>query len=184
MKWICILPIGDIERGVLLAISKVVEETFGRSARLLDKQEEPDFAYDPKRKQYLSIPILKKILECIDEDAEKILGIVNVDIFVPVLRFIFGQAQLDGRAAVVSLARLRQEFYSLPEDRSLLILRAGKEAVHELGHTYGLIHCKNPNCVMHYSNSLREVDTKPSHFCVACLSQLTEKIARMGSDYE
>jgi archaemetzincin len=176
MKWICVLPIGDIDRDLLEAVCGVIRHAFGRRTRTLDKQADPGFAYDSSREQYLSLSILKKILECIDEEAEKILGVVDVDIFVPVLRFVFGQAQLDGRAALVSVSRLKQEFYGLPEDRELLLLRARKEAVHELGHTYGLVHCKNTKCVMHYSNSLREVDSRPLDFCPGCSALLSEKM--------
>jgi archaemetzincin len=167
---------GQIDSPVLREVSSVVGETFRRQVRILDRAEEPDYAMDPVRGQWLSISILKRILEHADEGTEKILGIVNVDIFVPVLRFLFGQAQLSGKAALISLCRLRQEFYELPEDRELLVARARKEAVHELGHAYALVHCRNPKCVMHYSNSLREVDARPLQFCGSCLDLLNDKL--------
>jgi archaemetzincin len=97
---------------------------------------------------------------------EKVLGIVDLDLYVPELNFVFGEASQ--RAAVISLARLRQEFYNLPQDQSLFHKRALTEAVHELGHTYGLGHCGNPLCVMFFSNSLIDTDRKGSKFCPKC----------------
>lgn len=175
MKWICILPIGDIDQRLLEELSGTIRQTFSRQTRILETRERPHFAFDAERNQYLSIPVLSRILQCAGEEAEKIVGVTDVDLFVPVLRFVFGQAQLHGKAALVSIARLRQEFYSLPANNSLLSIRTRKEAVHELGHTYGLIHCRDPMCVMHYSNSIREVDARPLGFCTGCAAVLREK---------
>jgi archaemetzincin len=101
---------------------------------------------------------------------EKILGIVDYDLYVPELNFVLGEASQ--RTAVISLTRLRQEFYNLPQNRSLFQKRALIEAVHELGHTYGLGHCGNPLCVMFFSNSLIDTDRKGSEFCPKCGSKL------------
>jgi len=101
---------------------------------------------------------------------EKILGIVDHDLFIPELNFVFGEASQ--KAAVISLTRLRQTFYQLPEDRTLFHQRVLTEAIHELGHTYGLGHCKNSRCVMFFSNSLMDTDRKGSEFCPPCQSKL------------
>jgi len=98
------------------------------------------------------------------------LGIVNHDLYVPELNFVFGEASW--KAAAISLTRLRQEFYHLPENRSLFHQRILTEAVHELGHTYGLGHCENPRCVMFFSNSLMDTDRKGPAFCARCKSKL------------
>jgi len=94
-----------------------------------------------------------------------------VDLFVPVLTYVFGEAQLDGKAAVVSTFRLREEFFGLDADPKLERTRLLKEAIHELGHTFGLIHCRNYDCVMHSSTSVEEVDLKPTDFCEDCRKQ-------------
>ncbi len=102
----------------------------------------------------------------------KILGITDHDLFVPGMNFVFGEAQLQGRAAIVSTHRLREEFYGLPPDPRLMFERTLKEALHELGHTYGLMHCPTPGCVMHASAGVGAVDLKKSRFCTNCQALL------------
>jgi archaemetzincin len=89
-------------------------------------------------------------------------------LFIPIFTFVFGEAQLGGRAALVSVRRLRQEFYGLAPDKAMLYARAEKEVLHELGHTLGLVHCRSFECVMRFSNSIEEVDLKSSDFCESC----------------
>ena len=102
------------------------------------------------------------------------LGVTEVDLFIPMLSYIFGQAQLGGRAAIISTARLRQEFYDLPADGAILVERARKEALHELGHTFGLVHCEDRGCAMSLSTNIRQVDLKNPSYCGACRALLRE----------
>jgi archaemetzincin len=94
--------------------------------------------------------------------------VVSADLYIPILTFVFGEAQLKGSCAVVSLHRLRQEFYGLPADPQLLTSRLIKEAVHELGHTLGIPHCEDYGCVMAPSHAVEWIDLKNSGFCEAC----------------
>ena len=127
--------------------------------------ERPKEAWDARRGQYESGRILKW-LEARHVDASKVLGLTDVDLFIPILTFVFGEAQLGGRAAVVSTARL------VPGDglrgERLLAERLRKEALHELGHAYGLVHCGHPACVMGRSPGVAEIDAKGSSFCTDC----------------
>jgi len=93
---------------------------------------------------------------------------------VPMLTFVFGQAQLGGRVAIVSLARLRQEFYGLPADPILVRERAVKEALHEMGHAFGLVHCVDPLCAMSLSTQVEQVDAKLPDVCPSCRTLLRE----------
>jgi archaemetzincin len=100
------------------------------------------------------------------------LGITGADLYAPGLNFVFAIADIEGRRAVISLARLRPQFYGSPPDDALFLQRAVKEAVHELGHTCGLGHCRNPRCVMFFSNTLHDNDVKGPGFCTACRDKL------------
>jgi archaemetzincin len=168
---IILVPVGEIGRNVLDWLKNDLTKVFNRQVVTGSGMPEPDDAYNHKRKQYLSTVILKAIVEQKEYvPYEKILGIVDHDLFVPELNFVFGQAS--SKAAVISLTRLRQTFYHLPEDQNLFHQRVLTEAIHELGHTYGLGHCENPRCVMFFSNSLMDTDRKGSEFCPRCKSKL------------
>ena len=108
------------------------------------------------------------------ESGDKCLGIVDVDLYAPGLNFVFGEADISSGVAIISLHRLRQERYGLPKDERLFQDRAIKEAVHELGHTFYLSHCKDVKCVMHFSNSLADTDIKGASFCHKCQQRLKE----------
>lgn len=124
--------------------------------------------YDAKRGQFHSTSILKELLKRFPSDGLKALLVVEVDLFIPILTFVFGEAQLGGKVGIVSTARLRQQFYQLPQDKGLLIRRLLKEVKHELGHTFGLLHCEDNRCVMSVAHNVLGVDAKGLEFCRAC----------------
>ena len=130
-----------------------------------------DFAFDSRRGQYHSTRIIEKILESAPADGGKRLALVDRDLFIPILTFVFGEAQLGGAGAVVSSARLRNEFHGRPPDLIALRERLLKELVHELGHTFGLRHCAAADCVMFSSHDLEDTDAKEHRFCSACLDR-------------
>ena len=117
-------------------------------------------------------PVLEMLARMCPADALKLLAVTGRDLFIPVLTFVFGQAQLGGRVAVVSLARLRQEFYGLAPNREILLERAVKEALHETGHTFGLVHCADRSCAMSLATNVRQIDVKQAAFCASCAAQL------------
>jgi archaemetzincin len=131
-----------------------------------------DFAYDPARNQYASIAVLEMLIRECPKDAHKLLAITERDLFIPVLTFVYGQAQLGGRVGAVSLARLRQQFYGLPPDRGVLLDRALKEILHESGHLYGLVHCADRGCAMSLSTGIRQIDQKQASYCAPCAARL------------
>ena len=128
----------------------------------------PDHSFEAERNQYHSTKILKELVRGAPPDSLKVLGVIEKDLCIPILTFVYGEAQLNGIGALVSLARLRQEFYGLPPDHALLRARAIKEAVHEIGHTFGLTHCADHACPMSLSNHVRQVDTKGAALCSRC----------------
>jgi archaemetzincin len=168
---IVLVAVGKINQEVMEWLKKELNKVFNKRVSIGDGMNEPDYAFNKERKQYLSTAILTAILEHKGYTLyEKILGIVDHDLYVPQLNFVFGEAS--GRAAVISFTRLRQSFYKLSEDQELFHRRILTEAVHELGHTFGLGHCGNPRCVMFFSNSLMDTDRKGSEFCQKCRSHL------------
>ena len=135
-----------------------------------------DFAYDSRRNQYGSIAVLEMVSRACPEDGLRLVGVTERDLYIPVLTFVFGHAQLGGRAAAVSLARLRQEFYGLEPNREIFLDRARKEALHEAGHTFGLVHCADRGCAMSLSTRVQQIDQKRAAFCPACARQFLQGV--------
>jgi archaemetzincin len=149
---IVLVAVGEIDRNVMDWLRNDLSGVFSRQVLVGKEMPAPVYAYNKGRNQYLSTAILNAVMEQKEFlPYEKIVGIVDHDLFVPGLNFVFGETTRKG--AVISLIRLRQAFYHLPEDQSLFYRRVLTEAVHELGHTYGLGHCGNPRCMMFFSNS-------------------------------
>ena len=136
--------------------------------------ERPRDAYDPKRKQHLSGKMLRFLLET-GPDGGKVLGITDRDLFIPILTYVYGEAQLGGKAAVVSTARLWEDVDVIGP--RLFAERLVKEAIHELGHAFGLVHCATPMCVMTRSSGIRDVDEKSHELCPECRERLGERSA-------
>jgi archaemetzincin len=140
-----------------------LERAFAMPIVIWRGEERPDGAYDPRRKQWSSTRILSWLVRSGTEG--RVLGLTDQDLFIPILTFVFGEAQVGGRAAVVSTARLGEPGF--PDER-VVLERLAKESVHEVGHMLGLLHCGTPGCVMARSASVRDVDHKRSELCPAC----------------
>jgi archaemetzincin len=174
-KKICIIPVGSIDKHILYCTQKELEKRFNVQVCIGKELEDPNYAYRKTRRQYHSTRILKHIHNLKLSGYDRILGIADVDLFVPELTFVFGEADIRKKVALISLTRLRQEFYSLPEDIALFNKRVIIEAVHELGHTYGLRHCTNRNCVMFFSSTLADTDYKGPTLCDTCTKAINNE---------
>jgi len=128
--------------------------------------------YNPGRRQYNANELLESIRLRSPGNAFRVIGMVRVDLYIPILTYIFGQAMLNGGTGVVSLYRLRNELYGLEPDDALLAERFSKVIIHELGHTFGLIHCRNTVCVMRSSTYVEDLDQKENIFCHRCRAEL------------
>ena len=145
-----------------------IAQFFALPARRLDLKFDLTQSYATDRGQYHATLILAALLRHLPTPDDKIIGVTSLDLFIPILTFVFGQSLLDGPGAVVSTYRLRNEFYGLPSDEGLLVDRTLKEIVHELGHSFGLVHCPDYDCVMHPSSNVEGVDLKGAFFCQDC----------------
>ena len=164
---IVLVPVGEVDPGALDMLMDDVREILQKAIWVGKGLGEPWYAFNSKKDQFLSTAILKVLLEQKELlGYERILGVVDHDLYVPELNFVFGEASL--RAAIISLTRLREAYYGRPGNPSLFRRRMLTEAVHELGHTYGFDHCRNASCVMFFSNRLLDTDRKGPGFCPEC----------------
>lgn len=186
MKTILLIPFGEIDQEILLNIGVTIEHTFAHPVeqmfhhgllsrirvRIAPPIPIPESAYNPRRKQYHSSMMIQELKGFREHQDDLILGIADVDLYVPQLNFVFGEADVLNGIAVISLTRLREEFYRSRPDQRLLIQRAIKEAIHEIGHLFGLDHCQDRKCIMFFSNSIRDTDIKGPGFCKSCKRRL------------
>ncbi|HEX7509369.1 MAG TPA: archaemetzincin family Zn-dependent metalloprotease [Polyangia bacterium] len=169
MALVHLVPICLPSQPLLLdQVAAQVGRAFAATVVVRPHRFDPELAFDSSRGQYHSTLLLEHLLGESTGSEERILGIAGVDLFIPILTYVFGEAQLDGRAAVVSTYRLDNSLYGLPVDHRLLLDRLVKESVHELGHTVGLIHCHHATCVMRSSTYVEDIDLKDAQFCSRC----------------
>lgn len=146
--------------------------------------ENPEYAYDEKRQQYNSKLILERLAQYHSHDTVRSVGITCVDLYVPVLKYVFGLAEIEGRCAIISTYRLRPQFYEQPADPYLLLDRVEKTAMHELGHTLGITHCRDRNCVMYSSSRIEDTDFKQTDFCPTCLDLFRWNLDRLSPQFD
>lgn len=172
MSYIYLVPIATESVFWLEPLTAGIVRAFGMPAKYAKRGIDITPAFDPLRQQYNSSYLLRSLLALPLADADKVLGIADVDLFIPILTFVFGEAQLDGPGAIVSLHRLNNTFYGMPEKKALLVQSFVKESIHELGHTFGLLHCSSPGCVLNASTYVEDIDQKSDTFCPQCQKHL------------
>jgi archaemetzincin len=179
-----LLRVGQVPVGVTKQIQENLLQVFPNTTCLIIDEELPlpRKAFDGKRGQYRSSIILNEIQRYTAKrkDFDSVLGVVDADIFVSGLNFVFGEAACPGKAALISLWRLRPEFYGALADMEVFLERSVKEAVHEVGHTLGLRHCGRFSCVMFFSNSIVDTDGKQSQFCDQCTAKVAFNVRHLG----
>lgn len=168
---------GTVDEDILKKIQNGLSEIYPETEWLIldEVMSIRTDAYNKARQQFYSSHILAKINNYVKQtQADRILGVTEVDLYVPRLNFVFGEAKCPGKTAIISLFRLKPEFYGHPANLELFMNRCVKEAVHEIGHTLSLRHCQNPHCVMFFSNSILDTDRKEKTFCEKCYSKVVK----------
>jgi len=172
-----LLGIGDLDRRLLEELRVQMGGVFRIPCEVVNGNLSADFAFHPERGQYHSSEILVRMQRQVGPRCWRLLGVTAVDLYIPILTFVFGEAQLGGRCALVSIHRLQPEFYGLPPDTQLLGQRLLKESVHELGHTLELTHCDDYGCVMAASHSAEWIDLKEPQLCDLCQQRVLQNTA-------
>jgi archaemetzincin len=176
---IILSPVGDLDELLPERAGKVMNRIFGCRTEILRLLPDVDFAFNGDRNQFHSTPILEKLAAQAPSRAIKVIAIVDVDLYIPVLTHVYGEAQLGGKAAIVSVHRLKEDLIPIDSQKKFHN-RVEKEAIHELGHTFSLRHCRDHTCIMHYCRTLRDVDNKSERFCRYCDILLQDEIGRLA----
>lgn len=163
-----IVPINAVDAAFLQRLGLCLEERFLYSVTVERALAVSRSAVNSARQQMFVPTLTSKLLRQYPDDNGLLLAITDFDLYKTSHRFVFGDADEQRRLAIVSLHRLRSEFYGEDTDDNVLFQRTLKECVHELGHAVGLKHCYNARCAMYYSNSIFETDNKMAHFCEVC----------------
>lgn len=172
LRSITLIPFGHFEKGFLDSIAADIPHVFPLPVKIRDGYMDISGFYDPSRRQYNGNQLLKEVDTAYGAADVKTFGLFTVDLFIPILTFIFGQAFLNGRTGIASTYRFSNERYGMKKDEIILLERVKKEVIHELGHTFGLIHCLTSDCVMRSSTYVEDVDQKSARLCPACREQL------------
>ncbi len=178
---ITIISIGHFEKQFLEKLSATVSAEFDCLVHIAETYMDLSEYYDPARRQYNGEKLLKVIDSMHSPSTDKTIGLFNVDLFIPILTYIFGQAQLGGTTGIASVYRLSNERYGMKKDDALLLDRCKKEVIHELGHTFGLIHCHVPTCVMRSSTYVEDIDLKVTQLCITCRNEITNRITNSNT---
>jgi archaemetzincin len=172
---ILLISHGNFENDFLEKIAREVAREFLLPVSIEESHIDLNEYYDPMRRQYDGNGLLKEIDSMPSTQFVKKVGLFRVDLFIPILTYIFGQAILNGNTGVASLYRLRNEQYGMKKDENLLFDRFRKVIIHELGHTFGLIHCHIPTCVMRSSTYVEDIDQKTANLCLRCRHEIGSK---------
>lgn len=171
-----VIPIGDISDIAPKVIAAHISGYLDLQAILLEPMQNPSYALDMQRLQYNVGPILQHLESGLFDSVDKVIGIMDIDLFVPVFTHVFGEARQGGRVALVSIFRLKENTMDTKSDTSITLERAAKVALHELCHLYDLTHCESRECLMHFSGSLPDLDRIPLGFCRYCSQYMREAI--------
>ena len=167
-----VIPYGMDDPLTATIIGANIQAIVGLNTRIREERHQPDDAFIQTRNQYDASKILKS-LSTEQEASVFRLGVIQADLCIPILTYVYGEAQLGGKAAVISLYRLHDV------EQDLFYERAAKVAIHEVGHLIGLEHCLGIDCLMRFSKQLEQLDRLPMHFCSTCEYEISRRIRQI-----
>jgi archaemetzincin len=173
---ITLISFGYFDNKFLHKIAEKIHNEFYTEVRIKEGHLDLSDFYDASRRQYDANKLLHYLENHFSAEDSTIIGLFNVDLFIPIFTYIFGQAFLGGKSGIASLYRLSNEHYGMEADTNLLLERFAKEIIHELGHTKGLKHCHIPDCVMRSGTYVEDIDQKNMGFCDECNNNLKNVI--------
>jgi archaemetzincin len=173
-----VVPVGEVPELAPKIITAHITGYLKLSAAVLSALAHPAYAFDETRLQYNAGSILNFFASSAFDEYDKVIGVLNVDLFVPIFTHVFGEAEQNGKYALVSLFRLAEEKEGYTSASSVLFERAAKVALHELGHLFNLFHCQDNKCLMHFSGDLEDLDHTPLYFCRYCLAYYQDALSR------
>ena len=184
---VIIHPLGPLDERILSHLAATVQRACQLPCTIDRALQNPSYAYDPVRGQYCCQRILQWLERCCSPHPWQVLAVTEVDLFILVFKYVFGAARIKGRCAVISLNRLRPQYYGDEENTALFLERVAKTALHELGHSAGLTHCRKRTCVMYSSTRIQDTDVKTAEFCATCrelFCRSSETVTRGSADLE
>lgn len=176
LQCITLISFGYFDSDFIRNISEAVKKEFLLNVNIKEGHLDLSEFYDPTRRQYNGVKLIHEIENSFSSDSSKTIGLFNVDLFIPILTYIFGQAFLNGRTGIASNYRLINERYGIKTDDRMVPERFIKEVIHELGHTFGLIHCHLPDCVMRSSTYVEDIDQKSKNLCLNCRNEFNKMV--------
>lgn len=180
MNLVHLLPVGTIDASLLENLRTSLSRSIQIQCEIHPARLDPAPSYHAERQQFHSSELLQRMHRLVQPNDWRLLAIADVDLYIPILKYVFGEAQIGGPCAIVSTFRLRQEFYGLDADDALLRERLLKESVHELGHTLDLRHCEDYRCAMASSHAVEWIDLREKSWCEECQAKAQGKLTSPG----
>jgi len=175
-RFIGVVAIGEVSQIALKVITDHISGCFNLSAQILPSIEQPEYALDERRLQYNAGIIIEAFESMHFSDHDKVIAVLNEDIFIPIFTHVFGEARQGGKCGLVSLFRLTKNPDGSSPPSYLIHERSAKVALHELGHLFDLLHCERKKCLMHFSGGIDELDEMSFHLCEYCSIYLQDKL--------
>ncbi|MGD2028299.1 MAG: archaemetzincin family Zn-dependent metalloprotease [Desulfobacterales bacterium] len=179
-----VVSLGEVPEIALKVIAAHISGYFNLSVQILPPLEHPEYAFDKRRFQYNAGIIIKAFESKRFTDYDKVIGVLNADLFIPIFTHVFGEAKQGGKFALVSMFRLGKDPDGSPSPSSLIYERAAKVALHELGHLFNLLHCREKKCLMHFSGGIQDLDETPIYLCRYCSTFFKDRLLRRSDKKE